>query len=200
MDDESLRLIAQLVRLCALRAPAPLRTAATQGWYRRVGPAESGGAKTMQHRSSQVHWDGAQVARRVREKSNPSALLQHLQHQVLHCSMSSLVDDLCILLINPPSRKCLPTLASTASCPIHLLCTVALIPSLAKCRVCVLQAQAAQSCWLAHAYQARISQALARGASRGCLHRALLRGRGAAHKASTATCCVGQAVGAAIAT
>ena len=34
-NDESLRLVAQLVRSRALRAPAPLRGAATQGWYRR---------------------------------------------------------------------------------------------------------------------------------------------------------------------
>ena len=35
-NDESLRLVAQLVRSRAMRAPgAPLRGAATQGWYRR---------------------------------------------------------------------------------------------------------------------------------------------------------------------
>ncbi|OLQ00142.1 hypothetical protein AK812_SmicGene17239 [Symbiodinium microadriaticum] len=34
-NDESLRLVAQLVRSRALRALAPLRGAATQGWYRR---------------------------------------------------------------------------------------------------------------------------------------------------------------------
>ena len=34
-NDESLRLVAQFVRSRALRAPAPLRGAATQGWYRR---------------------------------------------------------------------------------------------------------------------------------------------------------------------
>ena len=34
-NDESLRLGGQLVRSRALRAPAPLRGAATQGWYRR---------------------------------------------------------------------------------------------------------------------------------------------------------------------
>ena len=34
-NDESLRLVAQLVRSRALRAPAPLRGAATQGWHRR---------------------------------------------------------------------------------------------------------------------------------------------------------------------
>ena len=33
--SESLRLVAQLVRSRALRAPAPLRGAATQGWYKR---------------------------------------------------------------------------------------------------------------------------------------------------------------------
>ena len=34
-NDESLRLVAQLVRSRALRAPAPHRGAATQGWCRR---------------------------------------------------------------------------------------------------------------------------------------------------------------------
>ena len=34
-NDESPRLVAQLVRSRAMRAPAPLRGAATQGWYRR---------------------------------------------------------------------------------------------------------------------------------------------------------------------
>ena len=34
-NDESLRLVAQLVRSRTMRAPAPLRGAATQGWYRR---------------------------------------------------------------------------------------------------------------------------------------------------------------------
>ena len=34
-NDESLRLVATLVRSRALRAPAPLRGAATQGWYKR---------------------------------------------------------------------------------------------------------------------------------------------------------------------
>ena len=34
-NDESLRLVAQLARSRALRAPAPLRGAAAQGWYRR---------------------------------------------------------------------------------------------------------------------------------------------------------------------
>ena len=34
-NDEWLRLVAQLVRSRAMRAPALLRGAATQGWYRR---------------------------------------------------------------------------------------------------------------------------------------------------------------------